>query len=63
MISHNPHIKFFDGVYRGYVRCMLYPDRWVTDLLKVSSVTQSNASVSNLGSFVVWSGTPGAKPA
>ncbi len=59
MIPHNPHIKFFDGVHRGYVLCKLDRDRWVTDLLKVSSVTKPTWSVSK-DSFVVRSGVPGA---
>jgi phosphodiesterase/alkaline phosphatase D-like protein len=32
MIPANPHIKFFDGDRRGYVRCQLDRDRWRTDL-------------------------------
>ncbi|HSH79998.1 MAG TPA: alkaline phosphatase D family protein [Herpetosiphonaceae bacterium] len=61
MIPHNPHIKFFDGVHRGYVLCKLDRDRWVTDLLRVSSVIKSNWSVSS-DSFEVRSGIPGATP-
>ncbi len=61
MIPHNPHIKFFDGVHRGYVLCKLDRDRWVTDLLKVSSVTQLKWSVTK-DTFEVRSGVPGASP-
>jgi alkaline phosphatase D len=63
MVPDNPHIKFFDGDRRGYVRCTLTPDRWTTDLRMVSTVSTSDAPVSTFASFVVLGGTPGAVPA
>ena len=60
MIDANPHIKFFDGDRRGYVRCLLDRHRWRTDLRMVSTVSRSDAPVSTFASFVVEDGRPGA---
>ncbi|ABA21870.1 Alkaline phosphatase [Trichormus variabilis ATCC 29413] len=62
-LSNNPHTKFFDGAYRGYVRCQLTRERWQTDYRVVSSILEENASISTLASFVVENGQPGAKTA
>ena len=32
MISETPHIKFFDGDRRGYVRCRVTRELWRSDL-------------------------------
>ncbi|OYD96193.1 alkaline phosphatase [Nostoc sp. 'Peltigera membranacea cyanobiont' 210A] len=59
-LINNPHTKFFDGAYRGYVRCNLTPKRWQSDYRVVSSIVDMNASVKTLASFVVQNGQPGA---
>jgi alkaline phosphatase D len=61
MIPANPHIKFFDGDRRGYVRCLVDRDLWRTDLRMVSTVSRSDAPVSTFASFAVEDGTPGAQ--
>jgi alkaline phosphatase D len=63
MIPENPHIKFFEGDRRGYVRCGLSHDRWQTDLRMVTTVSRRDAPVYTLASFVVEDGVPGAYPA
>ncbi len=46
MIDANPHIKFFDGDRRGYVRCELDRRQWRTDLQMVPTVkTRGGAGV------------------
>ncbi|QLE58596.1 alkaline phosphatase [Nostoc sp. TCL26-01] len=60
-LRDNPHIKFFDGAFRGYVRCQLTQERWQSDYRAVSTITEENASISTLASFVVENGQPGAK--
>jgi alkaline phosphatase D len=60
MIGANPHIKFFDGDRRGYVRCKVDRSRWRTDLRMVSTVSSPEAPVSTFASFEVESGRPGA---
>ncbi|MFN6568732.1 alkaline phosphatase [Dendronalium sp. ChiSLP03b] len=60
-LSDNPHTKFFDGAFRGYVRCKLTQERWQSDYRAVSSIIDPNASISTLASFVVQNGQPGAQ--
>ena len=60
MIDANPHIKFFDGDRRGYVRCRLDRRQWRTDLRMVTTVSRSDAPVYTFASFEVEDGTPGA---
>jgi alkaline phosphatase D len=62
MIPANPHIRFFDGDRRGYVRCQLDRSQWRTDLRMVPTVTVSDAPVSAFASFVVADGQPEAQP-
>ncbi|MDZ8183297.1 MAG: alkaline phosphatase [Nostoc sp. ChiSLP02] len=59
-LSNNPHTKFFDGAFRGYVRCKLTPHRWQSDYRVVSSIVDLKATVKTLASFVVENGQPGA---
>jgi alkaline phosphatase D len=63
MIDANPHIKFFDGDRRGYVRCRLDRERWLTDLRMVPTVKNRTAPVATFASFVVEDGRAGAVPA
>jgi len=60
MIPANPHIKFFDGDRRGYVRCLVEHESWKTDLRMVSTVSRPEAPVETFASFVVEDGRPGA---
>jgi alkaline phosphatase D len=60
MIDANPHIKFFDGDRRGYVRCRVDRDEWRSDLRMVGTVSRSNAPIETFASFVVQDGRPGA---
>jgi len=61
MIQFNPHIKFFDGDRRGYVRCTLDRDELRTDLRMVTTVSRADAPQYTLASFVVEDGRPGAQ--
>ena len=62
MIQYNPHIKFFDGDRRGYVRCQLDREQLRTDLRMVRTVSRSDAPDYTYASFVVEDGRPGAIP-
>lgn len=62
-LSDNPHTKFFDGAYRGYVRCLLTRELWQSDYRAVSSILDENATIETLASFVVENGQAGAKRA
>ncbi|MGW5360178.1 alkaline phosphatase D family protein [Actinopolymorpha pittospori] len=61
MIKYNPHIRFFDGDRRGYVRCSVDKKEWRTDLRMVERVARADAPVSTFASFVVEDGRPGAQ--
>lgn len=57
-LSENPHVRFFDGSNRGYVRCTLDDKLWRTDIRAVDG-----AGAATLSSWVVESGNPAARPA
>ena len=56
----NPHTKFFDGLFRGYVRCTVRPEAWTTDFRAVPTILTDDVSAFTLASFVVIDGHPGA---
>jgi alkaline phosphatase D len=60
MIKYNPHIKFFDGDRRGYVRCSVNAAQWTTDLRMVPTVSRPHAPARTFASFAVLNGQPGA---
>ncbi|MDQ3680909.1 MAG: alkaline phosphatase D family protein [Actinomycetota bacterium] len=60
-LEENPHVKFFDGEYRGYVRCTLTPERWQADLRVVTSAADAAGPAYTLASFAVLDGVPGAR--
>jgi alkaline phosphatase D len=59
LLPDNPHLKFADGRYRGYVRVELTPGRWRADLRAMASVRTRDAACNTLASFVVEEGKPG----
>ena len=62
LLRDNPHVKFFDSRKRGYVRCDVTRERWLTDLVAVDNVRDAGAPAATLASFVVETGRPGAVP-
>lgn len=62
LMSKNPQLKFYNG-QRGYVRCTVTPEKWLTDYRVVPFVAKPDAPISTRASFVVENGRPGAKPA
>lgn len=61
MIKYNPHIRFFDGDRRGYVRCTLDGRRLTADLRVVGTVSRRDAAESTYARFVVEDGRPGVQ--
>ena len=61
MLPENPHVRFFDSRPRGYVRCTVTPDRWVTELRALDNVADARTPIATLASFVVEAGRPGAQ--
>lgn len=54
----NPHTRFFDGRYRGYVRCTVTPGAWLSDFRAVPSILTADVDAFTLASFVVVNGQP-----
>jgi alkaline phosphatase D len=63
MIKYNPHIKFFDGDRRGYMRCTVEPSQMRADFRTVPTVSRPDAPESTYASFVIEDGRPGAAQA
>ncbi|WP_084821821.1 alkaline phosphatase [Bacillus sp. SA1-12] len=61
-LAANPHMKFHNA-QRGYVRCNLTPDRWLTDFRVLPYVTRPDAPISTRASFVVENNRPGLQQA
>ncbi|MBB2901242.1 alkaline phosphatase D [Kineococcus radiotolerans] len=61
MIGYNPHIRFFDGDRRGYVRCTLTAREWRTELRMTPTVSTPDAPTETWRTFVVEDGVPGAQ--
>jgi alkaline phosphatase D len=55
----NPHVLFRDN-HRGYVRCTLTPDQWLSEFRTVEKVEQPTSPASTLASFVIENGRAGA---
>ena len=58
----NPHIRFHNS-QRGYVRCIVTPEQWISDYRIVPYITREGAPVSTRASFVVEAGRPGMEKA
>ncbi|MGH8676102.1 MAG: alkaline phosphatase D family protein, partial [Burkholderiales bacterium] len=59
LLPKNPHVKFADARYRGYVRVEVTPSQWRADLRAMQSVKEREASCSTLATFAVADGKPG----
>jgi alkaline phosphatase D len=59
----NAHVKFFDGVFRGYVHCDVDAERWRADFRAVATVLAPSSPVDTLATFEIADGAPGALPA
>jgi phosphodiesterase/alkaline phosphatase D-like protein len=57
----NPHVKFYNGTYRGYVICDVTPERWRSDLRIVLSAQDAASPAFTIAAFEVQDGTPGAR--
>jgi alkaline phosphatase D len=60
IMQENPHIKFADGMLRGYATLDLTPRRCVVRFRRVWTVKERDADVRNYGIFAVEDARPGA---
>jgi alkaline phosphatase D len=59
----NPHVRYFDGLRRGYLRCEVTRGSWRTDVRVVDTIEVREAPVRTDASFAVEAGQPGIVPA
>jgi len=59
MLPYNPHIKYFESRYRGYVRCDVTHKHWRTEFMAVEAVDDPNSVVRVLQGFSVEPNRPG----
>jgi alkaline phosphatase D len=55
--TFNPHVKYFDGSKRGYLRCELTRAGWRTDARSVDTIASRTAPVSTTASYVIEAGS------
>lgn len=55
----NPHIRYFDSRWRGYLRCEVTPGLWRSDLRVVEDVADPASNARTLASLYVESGRAG----
>jgi alkaline phosphatase D len=60
-LPHNPHIRYFESRWRGYLFCEVTPSLWRTDLRIVDNVENAASGLGNLVSFYVEDGRAGAQ--
>lgn len=59
-LADNPHVKFYEGEFRGYLRCTVTPEQWVTELRTVPTARTDLEPAATLATFVVEEGVAGA---
>ncbi|MHA5053259.1 alkaline phosphatase D family protein [Streptomyces sp. SD15] len=57
----NPHVRFYNGSYRGYVLCDVTPERWRSDLRIVLDARNPASPAFTIAAFEVQDGRPGAR--
>ena len=58
-LPQNPHLKYFDGAQRGYVRFDVEQSAWRADYRLIDDVLDPDSAVQTAASFVVEAGSPG----
>ena len=53
----DPHVRYFDGSRRGYLRCTVDHHEWRTDARTVETIAVREAPVTTTASYTVESGT------
>lgn len=62
-VASQPHLKWFEGVKRGYVSCRLDRKAWHTQYWAVEDVKDSKSPVGKSAAFVMEDGRPGVRKA
>jgi alkaline phosphatase D len=53
----NPHVRYFDGAKRGYLRVAVDSDTWRTDVRNVDTIAVRHTPVATTASFIVEAGS------
>jgi alkaline phosphatase D len=53
----NPHVRYFDGSKRGYLRVAVSDDQWRTDVRNVDTIAVRTTPVATTASYVVEAGS------
>ena len=59
-LPENPHVRFYNN-QRGYVRCVVTPERWQSDYRVLDFVAKQGSPIKTRASFVVENGRPGVQ--
>ncbi len=59
----NPHVRFFDGTRRGFLRCTVTPATWTTEIRTSATIDSPRELVTTTATWVVDAGRAGAHPA
>ncbi|MFY1691481.1 alkaline phosphatase D family protein [Plantactinospora sp. WMMB782] len=60
-LAANPHVRFYNGSYRGYVVCDVTERRWRADLRIVLDARDAASPAYTIAAFEVRDGVPGAR--
>jgi alkaline phosphatase D len=60
-LPRNPHVRFFDSRWRGYLKCDITRKEWRSDLRIVEDATDPQSDARTLASFTVEDGRAGAQ--
>ena len=58
-LPDNPHIRYFNGLKRGYALCTVTNSQWRTDFRLVDDNLLTDSSVTTAASWVINNGEPG----
>ncbi|UGQ12557.1 alkaline phosphatase D family protein [Yinghuangia sp. ASG 101] len=58
----NPHVRYFDGARRGYLRVTVDRERWLTDVRTVDTIATRESPVRTSASWAARAGVPGLTP-
>ncbi|MET0424084.1 MAG: alkaline phosphatase D family protein [Actinoplanes sp.] len=59
----NPHVRYFDGSRRGYLRCLVTRSAWHTDVRTVDTIDVRESPVRTSASYAVEAGVAKLVPA
>ena len=60
-VARQPHLKWFEGMKRGYVSCTLDRQLWRSDFLQVADIKKRDSPVTIGASWIVEDGKPGVQ--